>query len=224
MKSALEMGLSIKDFTHYFEQQRLGKLYFPNGKCIVPRGLAFENAEFPNFFIELGELYKLVCGWRVNCTTVPIEDIVAVVAFGSAVRYPGVKDVITRRRKYLLFGQKIPVTKKVLIQPEDADFLVITGNDLIHEEVLKPISLETYDCGTWIKRGGIHLVNRGVGQIQSGIRADDTVSISALREGVLIFFNSQFGDLVAQTGIISDTPREILWDENEDGFLTGRIQ
>ena len=219
-----ETDLSVKDFTRYFEAKRLGRLYFPNGKCMAPRGIAFENAEFPNFFIQLDDLYKMVSGWMVNHTQVPLDDIVAVIAFGSAVRHPGVQEVPRTHRKYLLFGEKVTKVKQVQIQPNDADFLVITGENLMREEILEPISIETYDCGTWIRKGGIHLVNRGVSQLLNGVRANDTVSASALREGVPVFFNGRFGNVSTEAGVQSATPRKILWDENSDGFLTGRIQ
>ncbi|KKT28063.1 MAG: hypothetical protein UW43_C0012G0001 [Candidatus Yanofskybacteria bacterium GW2011_GWA1_44_21] len=225
MKSTMtETNLSMMDFTRYFEAKRLGKLYFPNGKCMIPHGLAFENAEFPNFFIRLDDLYKMVSGWKVNHTLVPLDDIIAVIAFGSAVRHPGVQEVIRERRKFLLFGEKVTKVKQVAIQPNDADFLVITGENLMREEVLEPISIKTYDCGTWIRRGGIHLVNRGVSQLLNGVRFNDTVSASALREGVPVFFNGRFGNVSMEAGVQSATPMKVHWDENGQGFLTGRIQ
>ena len=225
MKSTMtETNLSMMDFTRYFEAKRLGKLYFPNGKCMIPHGLAFENAEFPNFFIRLDDLYKMVSGWKVNHTLVPLDDIIAVIAFGSAVRHPGVQEVSRERRKYLLFGEKVTKVKQVAIQPNDADFLVITGENLMREEVLEPISIKTYDCGTWIRRGGIHLVNRGVSQLLNGVRFNDTVSASALREGVPVFFNGRFGNVSMEAGVQSATPMKVHWDENGQGFLTGRIQ
>ena len=225
MKSTMvETNLSMNDFTRYFEEKRLGNLHFPNGECIITHGHAFENAEFPKFFVRLDDLYKMVSGWKVNHTLVPLDDIVAVIAFGSAVRHPGEREVSFERRKYLFFGEKVKKIKKVPIQPKDADFLVITGENLMREEVLEPVSLETYDCGTWIKKGGIHLVNRGVNQLLNGVRSNDTVSMSALREGVPIFFNGRFKNVSSWTGVASATPRKILWDENSSGFLTGRIQ
>lgn len=220
----IETDLSMKDFARYFETKRLGKLYFPNGRCIIPHGEWFEQAEFPNFFVHLDDLYKMVSGWKVNHTLVPLDDIVAVIAFGSAVRHPGIQEVSHERRKYILFGEKVTEVKQVAIQPNDADFLVITGENLIREEVLEPLSIETYDCGTWIKKGGIHLVNRGVSQLLNGVRANDTVSLSALREGVPVFFDDRFVAVFSQTCVASTTPRKILWDEDSEGFLTGRIQ
>lgn len=225
--TAVETVLQMDDFTKYFETKRLGRLYFPNGKTYVhPGGRWFDRSSITNFYINLTDLYKLVTGWKVNHTLVPLDDIVAVIAFGSAVRHPGVQKVYQERRKYLLFGEKVMEVKYVpiQIQPNDADFLVITGENLMREEVLEPISLHTYDCGTWIEKGGIHLVNRGVSQLLNGVRANDTVSVSALREGVPIFFNGRLDGVVAQAGVTKTTLRKILWDENDDGFLTGRIQ
>ena len=217
--TAVETVLHMEDFTRYFEANRLGKLSFPNGKAYVhPGGNSFDHSSITDFYINLTDLYKLVTEWKVNHIGVPLDDIVAVIAFGSAVRYPGFTEVVKHR------WFRGPVTKQVPIQPNDADFLVITGKDLMREKILKPISLHTYDCGSWIEKGGIHLVNRGVSQLLNGIQANDTVSISALQEGVPIFFNGRLGDVFARSGIINTTQRKILWDENSRGCLTGRIQ
>lgn len=213
-----ETNLSMKDFARYFEAKRLGKLYFPNGRYVEYLW------GWSNFFVNLADLYKLVSGWRVNHTLVPLDDIVAVIAFGSAVRHPDTEEIPYTRKKYLLFGPQSSGVYRQQVQPRDADFLVITGQDLMREEVLEPISEETYDAGTWLKRGGIHLVNRGVNQLLNGVRANDTVSASALREGVPIFFNGRFGSVSSQAGIELATPRKILWDENSNGFLIGKIQ
>jgi len=223
--TAVETGLRMKEFTKYFKANRLGKLYFPNGQAYVhPGGAWFDRSSVTDFYIDLTDLYKMVSGWRVNHTLVPLNDIVAVIAFGSAVRYPSVQKVSRTHRKYWLFGEKVTKVERVAIQPSDADFLVITGKNLMREEVLEPISLDTYDCGSWIEKGGIHLVNRGVSQLLNGVRANDTVSASALREGVPIFFNGQLDGVIAQAGIAKTTPRRIIWDENSEGFLTGRIR
>lgn len=217
----IEVDLSIEDFTKYFAQKKLSRLSFPNGTCLIPHGLIFEHADIIDFFVTLDELYKLMCGWRINSTLVPIEDIIAIIAFGSAVRYPGIRK--STHRKYLLFGPKVIKRRTIPIHPEDADFLAITGQDLTRDEVLAPVSLETYDRGTWIEKGGIHLVNRGVKQVLKGVKAADTVSISALREGVPIFFNEHFGDVIKRSGIEKITDRKLRWDENSRGYLFGKI-
>ena len=221
---AKKKNLSMEDFTHYFEVNRLGRLYFPNGICVVPHDNWTENVEFSRFFVRLDNLYKMVSGWKMNHTLFPLDDIVAVIAFGSAVRYPGVQEASRAHRKYLLFGKKVMKVKRVPIQPNDADFLVITGENLLRWEMLKPIPISIYDCGTWIRKGDIHLVNLTVGQLLNGVQANDTVSASALREGVPVFFNDRFGTVLSQAGVTSATPRKILWDENDRGCLTGKSQ
>jgi hypothetical protein len=208
--TAVETVLSIDEFTKYFEKNHLGKLYFPNGRYVY-RGV--EGV----FFIDLADLYKLVSGWRINHNIVPLDDIVAVIAFGSAVRHPGFKEVVKNR------WFRGPVTERVTIQPSDADFLVITGQDLTRDLVLETISSSDNYGTAYLMRGGIHLVNRGVSQLLNGVKADDTVSISALREGIPIFFDGRLDGVVTQAGVARTTPRKILWDENNDGFLFGKI-
>ena len=224
-KDLMDVYLSITDFTYHFDAKRLGRLYFPNGKAYVhPGGCGFDHSAIINFYVDLNDLYKMVCDWKVNHTLISPEDIIAIIAFGSAVRYPDAQEVTILRRKYWLFGKRIEKTKRVPIQPRDADFLVITERDIMREEVLEPISLHTYDCGTWIEKGGIHLVNRGVNQFLKGIQSNDTVSISSLREGVPVFFNHRFEDIVKEAAISSSTPRRIIWGENNQGVLTGWIR
>lgn len=223
--TAVETVLHMDDFTDYFEATRLGELYFPNGKAYVhPGGSGFGLSSIRPFYIDLADLYKLVTGWKVNHTLVPLDDIVAVIAFGSAVRHPGVQEVTHERRKYLLFGEKVTKVKQVPIQPNVADFLVITSTDLMREEELEPILFHTEDCGTWIEKGGVHVLSRGVRQLLESVRAHDMVSVSALREGVPVFFDDRLGTVFWQGGVASATPRKILWDENDEGCLTGRIQ
>ena len=217
-----EARLSMNDFTRYFEANRLGKLYFPNGVYVEHMYRTWYSGS--SFFIHLADLYKLVSGWKINHTLVPLNDIIAIIAFGSAVRYPGIEKVSHVRSKYFFFGPTVTITRERKIQPRDADFLVITEQNLMREEVLEPISEKTYDAGTWLKRGGIHLVNRGVNQLLNGIQANDTISSSALREGVSVFLNEHWQNLLDRAGILTTTPRKVFWDENSDGLLTGNIQ
>ena len=219
-----EKDLSMQDFTRYFEKSRLGRLYFPNGKCFTPNGYSFGHGEITPFHIDLSNLYELLTEWKINDREFPLDDVVGVIAFGSAVRHPGYKEVHKKRRKYLLFGEEVTITKQVPIQPNDADFLVITGENLIREKVLEPVSLQTYDCGTWIKEGGIHLVNRGIEQVVNGIQGNDTVSASAMREGVPIFYDRRLAEVQRQTGISREIKRKIYWGKYNRGYLVGRIE
>jgi hypothetical protein len=46
-----------------------------------------------------------------------------------------------------------------------------------------------------------------------------------LKEGVVIFSTDAFErDVLIPSGVISETPLNIFWDENSDNFLTGSIQ
>ena len=194
----VETNLSMGTFMHYFNEKRLGNLYFPNGYCVYGRYL-----NFGKFFVDLNYLYKLVSGWKVNYTEIPLNDIIAVIAFWSAVRYPGTETIFETRKKYLLFGENIIIMKEIPIYPRDADFLVITEHNLVNEKILEPLTERDEYGGVYIKQGGIHVSNRGTQQFLNGvqahditgvntlndrIRSNDTVSISALPERLPIFF------------------------------------
>ena len=82
-------SLSLEDFARYFENNRLGRLYFPNGKCFTPNGEWFEDGKITQFHINLRDLYNLIIGWKINNAGISLDDVVGVIAFGSAVRHPG---------------------------------------------------------------------------------------------------------------------------------------
>jgi hypothetical protein len=226
----IETNLSMKDFTRYFEQKRLGKLSFPNGRCYVSTERADTTT---NLFVKLHEVYKLITGWKINRTLVPLNDIVAVIAFGSTVRFPnaGFSEHIWKRRKYFLFGPEITFRHQTLKKPEDVDFYVLTGKNMTREEIIHSESITLYSnygsAEAYTKKAGIHLINRGVNQFLKGIKADDTVSISAIKEGVPIFFNGRFNNVLTQAnqlGVKRGTPRKVLWDEDNEGCLFGEIE
>jgi hypothetical protein len=212
-----ETNLTINDFSKYFERDKLGKLYFPNGHC-------FDNGEKVPFHIELSNLYKLTTGWKINKLEVPLDSIVGIISFGSAVKYPGSTIEIKKGKKFGFFGPEI--VKKCIytpIQPNDADFLIITDKNLFEDKILKPVSLETYDCGTWVKEGGIHLVYRGIEQVVNGIDAEDTISISAMKEGVPIFYTEALTALQDRIKMQNMTPRKLNWNTGKEGYLGGII-
>lgn len=215
----METNLSLQEFKKYFKSNKLGKLDFPNGECVNEYG-----NEIP-FHIDLRNLYRLVTGWKINSTEVPLKDIIGIIAFGSAVKYPGYEKASRKRKKYFLFGPEVTKTKQFPIQPDDADFFVITGKNITREKVIEPVSIETYDCFC-LKEGGIHLVNRGIEQVVKGIEANDTVSSSAMREGVPIFYDKRLINFQKRISsrIRRETPRRIFWDEDDDGCLIGKIE
>ena len=223
----IEVMLSPTDFRTYFEKDRLGKLYLPNGIRYAP------EKDWPiteGAVVSLKKLYKLMIGWKVqNETEVPVDDIVAIIAFGSAVRYPGYDIVTEKSRKYLgLFGPKIEREKKKKIYPNDIDFFVLTGKDITRHEYIKP-DFATIDFGSagWanaMKDGGINLVNRGINQLMHGVSQGDTISVSALREGIPLFYDARLEDVQKRTLIPKESPRRLFWDEDERGYLVGRIE
>ena len=129
----IDVNLSMKEFTKYFEQNRLGKFYFPNGELYGKK-----------LWINLRDLYKLVTCWRIKDTEIPLDDIVAIISFGSAVRYPDLEEFIHKKKKYLLFGPEIPLKKQRRIFPEDVDFYVLTGKDLTKDKSI-PTNILTDD-------------------------------------------------------------------------------
>ncbi len=216
----IERKLSVQDFKDYFEKNRLGRLYLPNGNW--GKGMS----------LELKELFKLMSGWKIkNESEVPFNDILAVIAYGSAIKYPGYEMVPITEPKYLgLFGPKIETGERTkrYISPRDVDFFVLTESDITRHEYIAP-GLYTQDLGsggclTSVVKSGINLVNRGTSQLLNGINQGDTISVSAMREGVPVFYNGRLDDVQKRSGIARETPRRLLWDENEEGYLVGKIE
>lgn len=218
-----ETDMTPTDFQEWFEKDGLGKLYFPVGKAYIPNERWFEHEDIVDFFIELKDLYELVTGWKINKQDVLISEIIAIIAMGSAIG-PTYK-IIRTGKKYIIFGDKIPIKEK--IQPQDADFLVITRKNMINEKVLKPLSLETYDCGTWITKGGIHLVNRGREQVINGYANEDTISINALHTGIIVFSIPEELDAIYEDidrDKITYSPLwNMKWAKSKSGKLIGDI-
>jgi len=221
----VETKLTVKDFAKFFERNDLGKLSFPNGKIFVPRGAYLEWGRFIPFFIDLNDLYKTAVGWRINSREVEVDDIIAIVAFGSAVKHPGYDEHISQYKKYLFFGPMKTKVKHEPVQPRDADFLVITHTNLFRREIIKSVVRDVYGGTEVVTKGGIHLVNRSRINIIRGTRAGDTVSSSALEQGVPVFTTSAFWKLLREdAGITQKNPRRVCWDTDERGILHGEIR
>ncbi|MBT3404872.1 hypothetical protein HN832_01925 [archaeon] len=220
----VKTNLSAQDFAKYFKSNRLGNLHIPNGDSVNFRGYFQKGLD-----VNLGALFEVMSGWRINRYEVPLDDIFAVIAYGSAVKYPGYKMVPRIRKKYLdLFGPEIEVEKKELITPNDVDFYVLTGRDITRHKSIKP-RMENYNCGsmgdiTAVVEGGINLVNRGIGQLAEGIENGDTISISAMKEGIPVFYDDRFEEVRVKIGIERDTPRRIYWGEDYRANLIGEIK
>lgn len=199
--------LTPKDLESYYQANRLGELVFPHGSC-HSINWSSGTVSKKKFYINLAELFDLILKWRINGRSVNIEDVVAIIAFGSAVRYPCPKPFSS-----LELWRKCFAITPDFDNPRDADFLVITEHDLIGKPVMGPV-YEPLEYGRALVKGGIHLVNRSINQITRGIRTgSDTVSISGLKEGVPLFYDCDFEGFRSCWGIERGNPYGVQWQE-----------
>ena len=210
----IKTNLSIPDFTKYFEANRLGTLCFPNG----PREAV--SLEGPTGYkrIQLRNLYKIATQWKINRTEIPLDDIIAVMAYGPAVQKPGFNCVTVEKRKFLQLGKKIKSTKKIPIEFDYADFLVLTEQDRNEEESL--------EGDNWfIHPGFFHQgeTETGIHRLYNGAR--NPTNRTALEEGIPIFYNAgRLEEVLGELGIHSKPKRELYWDEGKEQVLHGRIE
>ncbi|KKT80770.1 MAG: hypothetical protein UW79_C0035G0007 [Candidatus Yanofskybacteria bacterium GW2011_GWA2_44_9] len=129
---------------------------------------------------SLSDLHKLIVQ-MADQYGLREENVLAVVAIGSAIHPSKFKNSYSIRRRFFLFGPLRAKHRIVQIAPNDFDFLVLTDRDLEAK-------------GAWMRKGKIHLINRSIGQILRCRENGDTVSINALRRGVMIFRTFLFED------------------------------
>jgi|GEM_PF-4096163 len=79
-----ELELSLNDFREYSTAKRLRELHLPNGPTQI----------------NLRQLYDGITSWKINDRTLAVDDIAAIIVFGSAVRYPGFVEEPTITKKY----------------------------------------------------------------------------------------------------------------------------
>lgn len=161
--------ISLTNVKDYFESLRLGRLYFPNGDALGDGG------GFTKYFIKIEELYRLIVQWRIAGNEIQLDSIIAVIAYGSAVEYPGFKMVV-RKKFFGLFT----TSEMEGIQPKDADFLVITRINFTSDRIIETEFSRDFYGYAYVRKGGIHVVHRGAQQVIDGANQGDTVSQSAL--------------------------------------------
>lgn len=186
--------VSVPDLTSFYHGNRLGNLYLPNGDRRT---------------VDMNILYSLIENLATRYGS-SFDCVLSIIAFGSSVMFPGFKDAIHTSRKYWLFGPARVANRRIPIRPNDFDFFIITRNSLKYS-------------GAWMKKGRIHLINRGVDQLFESVRARDSVTLCALEKGVPIFFDDRYKNILAGTGIKPATPRKVFWDFNEQGKLDGFV-
>nr|MBA4405423.1 hypothetical protein [Nanoarchaeum sp.] len=221
----IRTDLSMEYFTKYFEKNKLGKLYLPNGLVNTLDG----NAGTSQFFINLTDLYKLATGWKINRTEVPLKDIFEIICFGDSVQHPGFREEGFERRKYFVAGPKVTRIRKEVIKPKYADFLVITESGKCYsEKSLDPttvmVGMDYRDSVPVMTEGGINVTYRGIGEISHKSTINDPTIADMIKKGVPIFSNGILEEIVGRSIISKETPRTIYWDETRNGLLTGKIE
>ena len=113
------------------------------------------------------------------------------------------------------------------------DFLVLTKSGAETRDGLKPKIIE-YNSGggpsgsdpcSVLEKSGINVVRRGINQVIDGANHGDSISASALREGIPLFYDATFlEDVREKTGIEKQTPRKVYWGTNAQGILFGSIR
>lgn len=219
--------MSLDEFRTYRQAKRpgelrLGELHLPNG----------------SYKISLSSLYDNLTSWKINDNTLSVDDLVAIIVFGSAVRYPGFTEQPTITKKYWFFGPAEKSIRKVPIKPNDVDFLIVTRKNMTEEKVIPAVrddvSSDSYGGSvSAIVYQEMHLVCRGVNQMLEGVNYRnrtsipiDSVSEHVFREGVPLFYNKlELKDLISRSSVKRETPRRIIWDKTLWGKnLIGRIK
>lgn len=165
--------ISYEKLKEYFDKRKMGYIQFPT-----------LDQDGYKLSLDLKEVYKLVLDWDINGEKIKADDIMAIIAFGSSVMDQERIQVHTRK-KYIFFGPDVEYTTSTIHYPNDADFLVITRNDMTRDIVIKPEYKYYYD-GTELKHAGIHIIQRGFSQFDKGLKENDTVSQSAVEYGVCL--------------------------------------
>jgi hypothetical protein len=217
-QSAKQVDVSVDEFRRRAQRTNLGRLYFPNGhKCGPP-----EYVEQVPFFVTLRDLYSLIAEGEIGQSPINFDDILGIIAFGSAVGNPTLQAEAYTRKKYFLFGPEITLSRVRLKVPEDVDFLVITKTDSDRESKIAPSWVNGYDSRC-LRKGGLHIQVGGRARFLDGVKQGDTVCISALEQGVPVFTTPEFDALVLESGIQSRSSRKTYW-ELDNGAITGWIK
>lgn len=216
-KTAKCISLTVDEFRRRAEHTELGRLHLPNGYlCGDP------DISTVSFFVTLRDLYQLITQGEVGQAPVDIDDVIAIIAFGSAVGSAVKRTDFYWRKKYFLFGPTVSIPKVRWIVPEDADFVVITRTSTRRESKIKSSWVNDYDI-TFLRKGGLHIQIGGRQSLLEGVRQGDTVCLSALEQGVPLFTTPEFDALVAEAGIAKKSSRKAYW-ALESGKLTGWVE
>lgn len=202
---------SVADLRRYYIEHRLGLLTFPNGKCSIPTGIMPWQQDQLNFYVGLVGLCRLIYGWDLERPLVDPQDTVAIIAIGRAVQYPGVDRISGERRRYWIFGPKVPCVDEIPIQPADAEFLVITASGSGRDASIDPQWLPM-DCQILVT-GGIQVTFCSLDAAREAMSDPCGKTAAAVRDGVPLFSDVRFEELLKHHSIAPSGARHIVWCE-----------
>jgi hypothetical protein len=162
----------------------------------------------PNVKANLKKLYQGIFAYIKD-----FDDIQAIIIFGSAIRYP--KIIKYTRKKYFLFGEPVEIEKEIPYEPRDVDVLIITDKPYFDKKYIEP-KVEEWTNGSscWeeLVYAGYDIMNRSISQIKEGLKKYDTISMNALREGVVLTKRENFN--INQFDIQNQSKRNVTIEDN----------
>jgi hypothetical protein len=231
MNNNIVLGhLPTEDFEKFYNQGRLGKIFFPNG---AREDIFADRSEerTKSYFTYLGDLYETLSEFKINNQDILSRGLIGIVATGKSVKYPGYNIVPVEHRKGLKFENwrvkrnYITIEEKIPIQPIKAEFFVITEDNPIPEECVGKTSRIALCRYTDNKHIGLTV--RGIEQVVNGIKEGmyrdnccvDKESIDAFQNGVPIIFDHQLKYIIEMSGVENYSPfisewhfdRESVW-------------
>lgn len=153
--------------------------------------LAASCKEKPYIFFRNGH-FRISLDYLIDLAkTKAKSEVVAIIAFGSAVREPNYR---LEESGWWIFKSQ----NKIYIPPNDIDVMIVTQSMLPAESHL-PIMFERQrwsDYGSWfdsqMKQEGLHLFVTSLNGLKEAMDNGESVAKSVLRDGVMIYGNDNF--------------------------------
>ncbi|MBT6995641.1 hypothetical protein HN865_01125 [Candidatus Woesearchaeota archaeon] len=211
--------LTLERFEEYFNQERLGELYLPNGECLIEPAERKVPTRYGPFGVLLADVYKSITGWdETGETKLSLNNILGVIAFGDSVRIPNAK----KRKKYYVVGPEIHTDKPETIYPTHLDLLLVAKEGIKYSpEDIEPERYEENPAE--IELGGI----------RTHITTYQELEHSCFREGIEEYGNPAMNGVVIFSGekdldhlLFKDEVNQLTigWRENSgDRILDGQI-
>lgn len=210
LNESVMTDLSLAEFVELYKQKKLGRLYFPNGNCVNSNGKNFMNFEFSRFFIHLDELCKMIIEGEFG-----LDDIMAVITFGQAVRSTELESNTDFIRRGLF--ERVELEN----QPSFGNFLVVTTQNICSAVFLQPVFIELDEKGTWVNKGGIGLYNRDFEKFHKNTVLNNDLNLEG---AVTIFVNRIFSSMLTDLDVLPPVSKQVCWNKDHAGNLTAWIQ